>query len=154
MLAMAVALFGCGNVDEDTAFCIPQGRVSVGAIGTVGTPLQDFADCYAGAMPVVSLDQARAATATGNTVDFDDDGLSASIDANTCRAIITYTFDGMLGDGTPATGIAAFAAGPNPDGSLGDFDVDPSASIRFEWLDEGNETTCGNRVTGAVIAVE
>lgn len=145
-------LVACGGDGDD--YCVPQGRVTIGAAGTVGAPMDSFADCYGGTMPVVSLDGARGATATGNSITFDDSGLTATVDDATCRVSITYTFDSMLSDDTPATGTSRFAADPDPDGG-GTWNEAADASTEFEWSnDMGGTSVCGNQVTGAVIAIE
>lgn len=142
---------GCGS-DDDGDTCLPQGAVSVGAVGTIGPPLTDYADCYSGAMPAISLDGERTATVTGTTVSFDAAGLEATVDAD-CRVSITYSFDSMFSDGTPNTGTAVFAADPDPN-SVNSWTEAPQGSIIFEWDDGLDGAVCGNRVADAIIVVQ
>jgi hypothetical protein len=150
--ALVLLATACGD-DGGSDFCVPQGRVVVGAVGTAGAPLTNFADCYSGQSPALSLDGARGATADGNSLTFDDGGLTATIDDTSCRIEISYTYDTMLSDDTPATGTSMFAATPDPD--TGDWTADAEGSNQLEWTNAMNDTNvCGNQIDGVVIAVE
>jgi hypothetical protein len=152
VMAAAVLMMGCG--DDGDGQCAPQGTVIIGAAGTVGAPLDNFADCYAGSMPVISLDQARSATIAGDTITFVDPGISGTIDADTCRISIVYEFDSMLSDDTPTMGTARFSADPDPGDALR-WDRESIGQVDFEWLNAMNSTTvCGNQLTGIAIAIQ
>ncbi len=112
----------------------------------------DFADCYAGANPPVSLDGERTATATETTIVFDDPGLEATIDAD-CRLSIQYTFDTMLSDNTPAVGTSVFAADPDPE-APGTWLNDAVGSTVFEWDDGIDTAVCGNAIDDVYIVVQ
>lgn len=152
ILVLALLAAGCG--DDGGDYCAPQGAVVIGAAGTVGTPLESFADCYSGMMPVISLDSARAATITGDTIAFADSGITGEIDPETCRISITYEFASMLSDDTPTMGTARFSADPDP-GDAKRWDRDSIGSVDFSWTNPQNSTSvCGNQLTGIAIAVQ
>ncbi len=143
-------LAACGD-DGNGGYCLPQGHVVVGAIGTAGAPLPSYADCYSGMSPTLSLDSARTATVSGNTITFDDAGLTAQVDEATCRISITYEFASMLSDGTPTSGTSQFAASPDGD----TFTADPDGSVDFSWTNSmGNTNVCGNQLDGVTIEVQ
>lgn len=150
VLALSLAAPACSS--DDPGPCPPVGPVRVGAVGTIGAPLQDYADCYAGAMPAVSLDGERTGTASETEIVFDDTGLDATID-DQCRVTITYTFDTMLSDGTPATGTSVFAADPDLD-APGTWAISPQGSTIFEWDDGLDGAVCGNVINDVYIVIE
>jgi hypothetical protein len=153
--AAGVLLFAACGADDDGA-CMPAGPVRVGAVGTIGAPLTDYADCFAGTMPPVSLDGERFATATetagGTTLVFDDAQLSATVDGD-CRLSITYTYDTMLSDNTPAVGTNSFSADPDPE-APGTWLLVPEGSTILEWDDGLDGATCGNAIDDVYIVVQ
>jgi hypothetical protein len=152
VVVVALVMAGCG--DGGSEYCAPQGPVMIGAAGTVGVPLENYADCYAGMTPVISLDGARAATITGDSIVFADSGITGEIDPETCRVSITYEFASMLSDDTPTMGTARFAANPDP-GDAQRWDRDSVGSVDFSWTNPQNTTSvCGNELTGIAIAVQ
>ncbi len=148
-----LALFAaCGDGGGNGGYCLPQGSVVIGAIGTAGPALPSYADCYSGMSPTLSLDSGRAATVTGNSIVFDDAGLTAQVDGASCRISITYEFSSMLSDGTPTSGTSHFDADPG-DGNR--WTVDPDGSVNFSWTNSmGNTNVCGNQLDGVTIEVQ
>jgi len=150
--ALTTLLAACGDDGGNGGYCLPQGSVVIGALGTAGPALPSYADCYSGMQPTLSLDIGRAATVTGNTIAFDDAGLTAQVDETTCRVSITYEFSSMLSDGTPTSGTSHFSADPGDGNS---WTTNPDGSVDFSWTNSmGNTNVCGNQLDGVTIEVQ
>jgi hypothetical protein len=150
LLALVLMVAACGDGSEDNPYCLPQRQVVIGALGTVGAPLANYATCYASGNPVLSLDGARAATVTEDTMVFAVSDITGTIDPATCGLHIEYTYDTMLSDNTPATGTNVFDAEPDPDDSTR-WNLNGDGSVIFEW---DTDSVCGNTLTDIVISVE
>jgi len=152
-LTAIVVLFSAAcSSDDPVDSCTPLGNVGVGAVGTIGAPLVDYADCYAGATPTVSLDGERAATATETELMFADSNVEATMDS-ACRLTITYTYNTMLSDNTPAVGTSVFAADPDLD-APGTWLFSPVGSNILAWDDGLDGAVCGNVIDDVYIVVE
>lgn len=148
-MSALLVLAACGD-SEENPYCLSQGQVVVGALGTVGAPLDNYATCFSSGNPILSLDGARAATVSEESITFAISEISGTITPGTCGLRLEYTYDTMLSDNTPATGTSVFIAEPDPDNSTR-WNLNGSGSVIFEW---GMGSVCGNELTDIVISVE